>query len=244
MCERSSPPPPAARRCGLQQAFATCSETIARRWAFSPRAGECGAARLGRDDIQQLLGGKWVVFAGDSVSRMLYAAALRVAGSKGGYAGKRRCLLQSVAWAYGVIAGAIDNGRACWVQWHCSELFRARTACAVRDPTKRAGQRCERPGAALRPGRRPAGQTIKYKHQDFEYTFDGAKGGPGIRATFLWRAFPSNLTALFTEWWVRCFSGEPGRAHATEGGTVRRAPLAWALAADCRQAVLLAQTAE
>jgi hypothetical protein len=66
-----------------REGFATCGAAAARRWAFGAQAVECGARRYGRAEIQQLLGGKWVVFAGDSIARFLYAALLRAAGSPG-----------------------------------------------------------------------------------------------------------------------------------------------------------------
>lgn len=67
-----------------QQGYATCGEAAVRRWRYASRATDCGAWRYNRSQAQQLLQGKWVVFAGDSVSRMLYAALLRLAGSPGG----------------------------------------------------------------------------------------------------------------------------------------------------------------
>ncbi len=61
---------------------------------------ECGARRLDRKEIQQLLGGKWVVFAGDSITRMLYAALLRAAGSKGAASAARRPAQRAAAWTW------------------------------------------------------------------------------------------------------------------------------------------------
>ncbi len=50
-------------------------------------------------------------------------------------------------------------------------------------------------GSAVSFRRVCAGQEVKFKHQDFEYKLEG-----NIYATFLWRAFAPNVTALYKEW--------------------------------------------
>ncbi|KAL4439864.1 hypothetical protein ABPG75_002865 [Micractinium tetrahymenae] len=63
--------------------FATCGDTPQRHWRFAGEAQRCGARRLAAADARQLLAGQRLVFAGDSIARNLYGAALRLLGQPG-----------------------------------------------------------------------------------------------------------------------------------------------------------------
>ena len=52
-----------------------------RRWQWGDAAQACGAARLDRDAARDLLAGKWIAFVGDSISRNLCVALLRMLGA-------------------------------------------------------------------------------------------------------------------------------------------------------------------
>eukprot|EP00887_Chlorella_sp_A99_P000467 scaffold17.g467.t1 len=128
---------PVMSRCtpATQQRFATCGPTAQRRWQFSAEAEGCGARRFDRAAAAALLHGRRLAFAGDSISRQVYAALLRLVGSRG--------------------------------------------------------------------------QEVQYRHQDFNHTFaveapgSSGKGHATARtfaASFHWRPYPSNLTALVDEW--------------------------------------------
>jgi hypothetical protein len=56
---------------------ATCGDGLDNNWQWSSDALSCGAQRLDADELAGLLQGKWVVIAGDSISRYFYAALLR-----------------------------------------------------------------------------------------------------------------------------------------------------------------------
>ena len=60
------------------QSVATCGPKHADNWQWSSNALRCGAQRLGAQELRAALGGKWVVIAGDSISRYFYAAFLRL----------------------------------------------------------------------------------------------------------------------------------------------------------------------
>lgn len=72
---------PLAVSCERGSVFATCGPTLARRWRFSQQAVGCGAQRFTTRTAQLQLRGGWVVFAGDSITRMLYLALLGAAGA-------------------------------------------------------------------------------------------------------------------------------------------------------------------
>ena len=58
--------------------MATCGPKHADNWQWSSDALRCGAQRLGAPELRAALGSKWVVIAGDSISRYFYAALLRL----------------------------------------------------------------------------------------------------------------------------------------------------------------------
>ena len=60
------------------KSVATCGPKHADNWQWSSVALRCGAQRLGAQELRAALGGKWVVIAGDSISRYFYAAFLRL----------------------------------------------------------------------------------------------------------------------------------------------------------------------
>jgi len=91
------------------------------RWRLSV-ARRCEFRNLDQSTAYHLLGGKWFAFAGDSVARLLYAAALRLLSRDG------------------------------------SEM-------------------------------------ILHRHQSFEYWLDC-----GVRASFLWAPYATNLTSLLQRW--------------------------------------------
>lgn len=73
-------------RCtpGTQHEFATCSNRGPQRhWRFSKLAQACGARRLDAVDARKRLAGQTVVFAGDSVARLVWGATLRLLGKPG-----------------------------------------------------------------------------------------------------------------------------------------------------------------
>lgn len=61
--------------------MATCGAGLDNNWQWSSDALSCGALRLDPHEISRLLQGKWVVIAGDSISRYFYAALLRALAS-------------------------------------------------------------------------------------------------------------------------------------------------------------------
>lgn len=73
------------RRCTNETAaeWATCADTPRRHWHFGAAAAACGARRYSAADARALLAGRRLVFAGDSISRHLYGATLRLLGEPG-----------------------------------------------------------------------------------------------------------------------------------------------------------------
>ncbi|KAK9808799.1 hypothetical protein WJX72_003900 [[Myrmecia] bisecta] len=60
---------------------ATCGEGHADNWQWSSEALRCGAHRLAAQEVQSLLQDKWLVVAGDSITRFFFASLLRLLGS-------------------------------------------------------------------------------------------------------------------------------------------------------------------
>ena len=62
---------------------ATCGPNHTDNWQFSTPARRCGASRLSTAEARKLLKQKWVVMAGDSITRFLFAALLRLLADDG-----------------------------------------------------------------------------------------------------------------------------------------------------------------
>ena len=56
---------------------ATCGPGHSDNWQWSAAAVRCGAQRAARSQLQDALRNRWVVVAGDSITRFFYAALLR-----------------------------------------------------------------------------------------------------------------------------------------------------------------------
>lgn len=56
---------------------ATCGPGHSDNWQWSAAAVKCGAQRATRSQLQDALRNRWVVVAGDSITRFFYAALLR-----------------------------------------------------------------------------------------------------------------------------------------------------------------------
>lgn len=65
-------------RCQPETMYiATCGPELGHHWHWRYTKTQCGYHRLNQDSLRSLLADKWVVFAGDSITRNLYAALLR-----------------------------------------------------------------------------------------------------------------------------------------------------------------------
>lgn len=62
---------------------ATCGTNHTDNWQFSSEARHCGASRLPTAEARILLRHKWIVMAGDSITRFLFAALLRLLADNG-----------------------------------------------------------------------------------------------------------------------------------------------------------------
>ena len=69
---------PSALQCLQDSSFACCNGSSAAGWQWAPTAVACRAHRLAGSDVEALLHGKWLAMAGDSVTRNLFAALLRL----------------------------------------------------------------------------------------------------------------------------------------------------------------------
>lgn len=65
------------------RSVATCGPNHANSWQWGPQGRQCGAARLNTLQAQFLLQQKWIVMAGDSITRFLFAALLRLLADDG-----------------------------------------------------------------------------------------------------------------------------------------------------------------
>lgn len=60
------------------RSVATCGPNHANSWQWGPQGRQCGAARLNTLQARHVLQQKWIVMAGDSITRFLFAALLRL----------------------------------------------------------------------------------------------------------------------------------------------------------------------
>ncbi|KAL3149930.1 hypothetical protein ABBQ38_013293 [Trebouxia sp. C0009 RCD-2024] len=60
------------------RSVATCGANHTNSWQWAPQARQCGAARISSAQAQFLLQHKWIVMAGDSITRFMFAALLRL----------------------------------------------------------------------------------------------------------------------------------------------------------------------
>ncbi len=65
------------------RSVATCGPNHANSWQWGPQGRQCGAARLNTLQARHVLQQKWVVMAGDSITRFLFAALLRLLADDG-----------------------------------------------------------------------------------------------------------------------------------------------------------------
>ena len=65
------------------RSVATCGPNHANSWQWGPQGQQCGAARLNTIQARHVLQQKWIVMAGDSITRFLFAALLRLLADDG-----------------------------------------------------------------------------------------------------------------------------------------------------------------
>jgi hypothetical protein len=65
------------------RSVATCGPNHANSWQWGPQGRQCGAARLNTLQARYVLQQKWIVMAGDSITRFLFAALLRLLADDG-----------------------------------------------------------------------------------------------------------------------------------------------------------------
>ncbi len=65
------------------RSVATCGPNHANSWQWGPQGRQCGAARLSTMQARHVLQQKWIVMAGDSITRFLFAALLRLLADDG-----------------------------------------------------------------------------------------------------------------------------------------------------------------
>ena len=65
------------------RSVATCGPNHANSWQWGPQGRQCGAARLNTLQARHVLQQKWIVMAGDSITRFLFAALLRLLADDG-----------------------------------------------------------------------------------------------------------------------------------------------------------------
>lgn len=60
------------------RSVATCGVKHTNNWQWGPQARQCGAARFSSSQAQFTLQHKWIVMTGDSITRFMFAALLRL----------------------------------------------------------------------------------------------------------------------------------------------------------------------
>lgn len=65
------------------RSVATCGANHTNSWQWGPRGRQCGASRMSSSQARYRLQQKWVVMAGDSITRFMFAALLRLLAEDG-----------------------------------------------------------------------------------------------------------------------------------------------------------------
>ena len=65
------------------RSVATCGANHTNSWQWGPEGRQCGAARQSSAQARYMLQQKWVVMAGDSITRFMFAALLRLLADDG-----------------------------------------------------------------------------------------------------------------------------------------------------------------
>lgn len=162
------------------RSVATCGANHTNSWQWAPQARQCGAARISSAQAQFLLQHKWIVMAGDSITRFMFAALLRLLAQDG-------MLLFKFLFVNG------RHQRICKSESICRAFEAVCLCCHVRLHTGLRASLTALLGCTADE------QKIVFGHQDFQYTLPG-----NVRASFIWAPYTVNVTSHIQKWYAKC----------------------------------------